>query len=346
MAVNYKSTINDHLEEVPDVFTSCTEELAKVAGEYRTCIDLSGAYKQIILTDQFSRRILAVVTPRGYAIPNRLMFGVKTAPAIFNANMRKLLHSCNGKGPIKCAQMVDDICLSGDSPKEHFDNLAELLYRLYACGLKANISKCKFYCDEVKFLGKIVDRRGVRLDNNTTDAILNMPSPKDKAQLRSFLGHISYVAKHIPDLRSARAPLDYLIKPDVRFIWDDNHEEAFIKCKSLAGNSALLTHFDPAKLIVLTTDMSPYGVGACLLHKLTINNKTRLLPIAYASASLKGIVFSDFDPTIKKNFFSCFLRKYPQIYVEKLEIPNFDLFRGRRPHYTILFHSGISVEKE
>ena len=287
LAINYKSTINKHLEDIPDIFTTCTEELSKVAGEYRTCIDLTGAYKQVMITDMFSRKILAVVTPRGYAIPNRLMFGVKTAPAIFNANMRKLLHSCNGRGPIVCAQMVDDICLSGSNAKEHFDNLAELLYRLYACGLKANLAKCTFYQNEVKFLGKIVDRDGIRLDTSTTDAILNMPAPNDKSQLRSFLGHISYIAKHIPDLRSARAPLDYLLKPDIKFVWDKSHADAFEKCKKLASNSALLTHFDPSKSLVLTTDASPYGVGACLSHKVVVNNKTRLLPIAYASASLK-----------------------------------------------------------
>ena len=285
--INYKSTINQHLEDIPDVYTTCTDELAKVAGEYRTCIDLSGAFQQIPVDDLFSRKILAVVTPWGYAIPKTLMFGVKTAPAIFNSNMRKLIHACNGKGPVKCAQMVDDVCLSGANAKEHFDNLAELLYRLYACGLKVNKDKCSFYQDEVKFLGKIVDRRGVRLDSSTTDAILNMPAPVDKSQLRSFLGHISYVSRHIPDLKSARAPLDKLIKPDVQFVWDKVHEDAFLKCKTLASNSALLTHFDPSLPLVLTTDASPYGVGACLSHKVTIDNKTRLLPIAYASASLK-----------------------------------------------------------
>ena len=87
-------------------------------------MDLEGAYKQVVLTDEFSRKILAVVTPRGFAIPNRLMFGVKTAPAIFNANMSILIHSCNGRGPIKATQIVDDVCLSGKSPYEHFSNLA------------------------------------------------------------------------------------------------------------------------------------------------------------------------------------------------------------------------------
>ena len=50
-----------------------------MAGEFRSCVVLKGAYKQVLLTDEFSRKILAVVTPCGYAIPNRLMFGVKGA---------------------------------------------------------------------------------------------------------------------------------------------------------------------------------------------------------------------------------------------------------------------------
>ena len=220
-------------------------------------------------------------------MPKTLMFGVKTAPAIFNSYMRKLLHACNGRGPVQCAQMVDDLCLSGDNFREHFENLAELLYRLFACGLKVNKDKCSFYQNSVKFLGKIVDNRGVRLDPSTTDAILNMPEPVDKSQLRSFLGHISYISRHVPDLKSARAPLDQLTKPDVQFIWDKIHADSFQKCKTLASNSALLTHFDPKLPLVLTTDASPYGIGCCLSHKVQVDNKTRLKPIAYASASLK-----------------------------------------------------------
>ena len=133
----------------------------------------------------------------------------------------------------------------------------------------------------------MVDRHGIRLDTSTTDTILHMPTPTDVSRLRSFLGLISYISKHCPDLRSARAPLDYLCKPGVKFCWSEIHEAAFKRCKELAGNSALLAHYDPAKPLVLTTDASPYGVGACLSHKVVVNNKTRLLPIAYASASLK-----------------------------------------------------------
>ena len=154
--------------------------------------------------------------------------------------------------------------------------------------MKANIKKCKFYEDEVKFLGKIVDSEGVRLDPATTEAIVKMPEPDDKSKLRSFLGHMSYIGKHCPDMRKARSSLDELLKPDEKFVWNHKHRKSFEKCKNLAGNSARLTHFDASKPIVLTTDASPLNIGACLSHKvIDEKGRVRLQPVAYASASLK-----------------------------------------------------------
>ena len=37
----------------------------------------------------------------------------------------------------------------------------------------------------------------------------------------------------------------------------------------------------------MTTDASPAGVGACLSHRITVNGKTFLKPLSYASCSLK-----------------------------------------------------------
>ena len=125
----------------------------KLKGQFRSVIDMTGAFQQIEMAPGRSRQICAIVTPRGYFVPNDMQFGIKTAPAIWNSNIRQLLHSFNGRGPIKAANVVDDICVTGDMPQEHFNNLHELLYRLYAAGLKANVAKCKFYKDEVKFLG-------------------------------------------------------------------------------------------------------------------------------------------------------------------------------------------------
>ena len=91
----------------------------------------------------------------------------------------------------------------------------------------------------------------------------------------------------MPDLRIARAPLDKLLKADTKFVWGTEQSKAFEKCKELASNSATLAHFDINLPIVLTTDASPVGLGACLSHRVKENGKTFLKPLSYASCSLK-----------------------------------------------------------
>ena len=82
------------------------EQFDELKGQYRTCIYLSRAFKQIKMTPGFSQRICAIVTPRGYYVPKMMQFGIKTAPAIWNTNMQKLIHSFNGHGPVKAACVV------------------------------------------------------------------------------------------------------------------------------------------------------------------------------------------------------------------------------------------------
>ena len=114
-----------------------------------------------------------------------------------------------------------------------------------------------------------------------------MPAPTNKHTLCSFLGHMSYIGRHVADIRTARAPLDALLKKDTKFVWEDSHSKAFETCKRLASKSSTLAHYSPKLPLVLTTDASPDGLGACLAHRVTENGKTFLKPLSYASCSLK-----------------------------------------------------------
>ena len=49
---------------------------------------------------------------------------------IFQSHMDRLIHGKDGKGPIpNCVCVVDDICVTGATPAEHFGNLTESLIR-------------------------------------------------------------------------------------------------------------------------------------------------------------------------------------------------------------------------
>ena len=274
MCVNYQKTINEFIEDEPFDFPSPNEQIEKLKGEFYSCLDFSGAYKQVVVYKPH-RYLLTIVTPE------RLQFGIKTAPKIFQSNLDQLL-----AGIPSVACIVDDVCITGKTPQEHFANLEEVLHRIEGAGLKLNRAKCSFYQSEVKYLGRIISKDGVKMDPEVVSAIQKMPSPTSRQTLQSFLGHMSYVARHVPGLSAVTAKLSELLKKDQKFIWTDTHDAAFQRCKELAGNMATLGHFDENMDLVVTTDASPIGLGAALSHRVKIGNKSYLRPIAYASRTL------------------------------------------------------------
>ena len=58
--------------------------------------------------------------------------------------------------------------------------------------LKAKLSKCIFWQDEVKFLGHVVSKEGIAVDPSKITAIQNWKQPSTPTEVRSFLGLASY----------------------------------------------------------------------------------------------------------------------------------------------------------
>ena len=79
LCINYKRTLNDHILDEPYPFSSCNEQLEKLNGQYFSCLDVDGAFTQVLLKPE-SRKWCTAVTHRGYLEPKRLPFGIKTVP--------------------------------------------------------------------------------------------------------------------------------------------------------------------------------------------------------------------------------------------------------------------------
>ena len=60
-------------------------------------------------------------------------------------------------------------------------------------------------------------------------------------------------------------------------------QTAFDQIKKALTSDIFLTHYDPRLEIIVASDASSYGVGACILHKMPDRTKK---PIAYASRTL------------------------------------------------------------
>ena len=57
-----------------------------------------------------------------------------------------------------------------------------------------------------------------------------------------------------------------LLRKNAKWHWNRNCEKSFDKAKLLLTGENLLVHIDTQKLLVLSVNASPYGVGAVLSH--------------------------------------------------------------------------------
>lgn len=105
-----------------------------------------------------------------------------------------------------------------------------------------------------------------------------MSSPNNKTELQRFLAMINYFGSYIPNLSDNNKHLRELLKKDIEWHWNKNHDDEFKKLKCALTQAPLLTYFNPLKTLTLTVDASKNAVGAAILHDSR--------PIAYASASL------------------------------------------------------------
>uniref|UniRef100_A0AC34Q0K3 Reverse transcriptase domain-containing protein n=1 Tax=Panagrolaimus sp. JU765 TaxID=591449 RepID=A0AC34Q0K3_9BILA len=86
VCVDY-SRLNGRLEEYEVPMPRIEELFNKLNGKsWFTSIDLADAYSQVMV-DEETRSVLAVTTPDGLYLCNRLPNGVKPAPAIFQGTM-------------------------------------------------------------------------------------------------------------------------------------------------------------------------------------------------------------------------------------------------------------------
>nr|CDJ96595.1 RNA-directed DNA polymerase (reverse transcriptase) domain containing protein [Haemonchus contortus] len=212
ICADFSTGLNDALDlhqyPIPlpeDIFATLT------SGQYFSHIDFADAYLQIEM-DQQSKQLLTINTHRGLYQYNRLPFGVKSAPAIFQQNMDTILAGLPG-----VVAYLDDVIVVGRTEEEHRRNLHAAFRRIAESGLHVRMEKCRFATSSINYLGYIIDKHGRRPDSEKIEAITKMPVPQEISQLRSFLGLLSYYGTFIKEMRSLRAPLDALLAKNAKF---------------------------------------------------------------------------------------------------------------------------------
>ncbi|XP_060603332.1 uncharacterized protein K02A2.6-like [Ruditapes philippinarum] len=277
---DFKVTINPVLEvdqhplpQIEHIFAS----LGK--GKKFSKIDLKNAYLQLEVDDE-SKKLLTISTHKGLFRYNRLVFGVASAPAIFQRLIEQIMED------IPNVQVIlDDMIITGSDDKEHLEILEQVLKRLDEYGLRVNVEKCKFMEPKVEFCGHEIDADGLHKTDAKIAAIVNAPEIKNVKDLRSFLGLVQYYAKFLENLSTILHPLHQLLQKNARWKWTSDCDKAVQTVKKMITSDLVLVNYDPDLPVILACDASSFGLGAVLSHRLP-NGTER--PIAFASRSLSS----------------------------------------------------------
>ncbi|XGW34697.1 hypothetical protein V3C99_018584 [Haemonchus contortus] len=163
---DFSTGLNDALQLHHHPLPTAEEVFTKLnGGRVFLQIDLANAYLQIEVESR-SKEMLTINIHRSLYRYNRLPFGVKSAPGIFQQIMDSMICGLQG-----VAAYLDDIIVTGHTYEQHRSNLRALFNRISEYGFHVRLEKCNFLMHRVRYLGFVLDKDGHRPDPEKIEAV-------------------------------------------------------------------------------------------------------------------------------------------------------------------------------
>ncbi len=103
-------------------------------------------------------------------------FGLTTTPVTFQGYINKILAE---KLNVFVIVYLDNILIYTENEgEEHVQAVQWVLDQLQKYSLYANLKKCRFHQDEVRFLGYIVSHQGIQIEEERIKAVCDWPEPQ------------------------------------------------------------------------------------------------------------------------------------------------------------------------
>ena len=232
--------------------------LQKLSGQqYFILLDLKDSYQSLRIKES-DRYKASILTSFGQYCPTRMMYGFKNAPSWFSRQIARVI-----VGLPNCSNYMDDIIIFGKSYEEALSIFEQVVKRLDKAGFRISLPKLKMFQPELKLLGVIINKDGVKADPAKTSGIVNFPEPTTKQQIMRFLGCCNFCSDFIPKYSEVSAPLYKLTSSKTENISLNEKERAsFNKLKEMISKPTILNFVNPDKPIFLEVDASGVAYGA------------------------------------------------------------------------------------
>src|SRR3954463_11375747 len=112
-------------------------------------------------------------------------FGLCNAPATFQRVMNGIFKDKIGK---TVQVYLDDITIYTETFDEHMKELEDILQLLKEHGMFLKPQKCTIAAEELRLLGHIINKEGIKSDPAKVSAIIKYPAPTNRTEVKSIMG--------------------------------------------------------------------------------------------------------------------------------------------------------------
>ncbi|XP_055806917.1 uncharacterized protein LOC129875663 [Solanum dulcamara] len=228
--------------------------------ELQSFVDCFAGYHQILMDEEDADKT-AFITPWGVYCYRVMPFGLKNAGATYMRAMTTIFHDMIHK---EIEVYVDDVIIKSQKSSNHLTDLKKFFDRLRRYNLKLNPAKCAFGVPAGKLLGFIVSRKGIELDPSKIKAIQDLPPPKSRKDVMSFLGRLNYISRFIAQSTIICEPIFKLLRKDAAIKWTEDCQQAFDRIKEYLSSPPVLVPPKPGRPLLLYMSVSDNAFGCVL----------------------------------------------------------------------------------
>lgn len=229
--------------------------------EYFSKIDLKASYHQIRMQLEVIHKTAFKTHQTHYECVYALQVGLSNAQATFQYTMNSTLQPSLRK----CVLVFfffffNDILVYSRAWEAHLDHLRFVLATLQQHHFTANFKKCSFGKKEVEYLGHVISRKGVVMDDKKVAAVVQWPLPISIKAMRGFLGLASYYRRFIAGYGRIARLLNKMLKLE-NFKWTAESSEAIARKKEALTTAQVLAMPDFTQQFAIEGDASGKGIS-------------------------------------------------------------------------------------
>ena len=147
--------------------------------------------------------------------PTVMYFGLMNSSATFQTMMNNLFRDLINQGDTVI--FINDILVAMDMEERHNELVEEILKRLEENDLFVKPKKCKWKVREVEFLEVVISPKGVEMQKEKVEGVLNWLVPRNVKEVQKFLSLANYYRRFIKDFARIAVPLHVLVRKEQKW---------------------------------------------------------------------------------------------------------------------------------